>query len=274
MATASVKELLDAGTHFGHRTRRWNPKMAPFIFGERNGIYIIDLEKTVHCINKACKFVRTVVENGKDVLFVGTKKQAQGVVKESAERCNMPYVTQRWLGGMLTNFDTVRKSISRLHSIEKLEETGDDQFFTKKEVSSFRKEKDKLRINLTGIEKMRKLPGAIFVVDTLKENIAVLEGRKLGIPIIALLDTNSDPSQVDYPLPGNDDSARVILIMCKAISDAVLEAQDKYAKIQREEALKLREAQEEKSAVSEVDEAEIDKRLAIEEEELSKEEEI
>jgi small subunit ribosomal protein S2 len=268
----SVKELLEAGTHFGHRTRRWNPKMAPFIFGERNGIYIIDLEKTISCLNSATKFIRSVVENGKDVLFVGTKKQAQGVVKEAAERCNMPYVTQRWLGGMLTNFDTVRKSINRLHSIEKLEETGDDQFFTKKEVSSFRKEKDKLRINLEGIERMRRLPGAIFVVDTIKENIAVQEGRKLGIPIVALLDTNSNPTLIDYPLPGNDDSARVIAIICKVISDTVLEAQEKYAKVQREEALKNQKDAEEPTAM-EIDEAEIDKRLEIEEAELAKDDE-
>jgi small subunit ribosomal protein S2 len=197
MAIISMKQLLEAGVHFGHQTRRWNPKMAPYIFTERNGIYIIDLQKTVGKVEEAYNFVRDVVAQGKSVLFVGTKKQAQESIKEEAERCGMYFVQERWLGGMLTNFHTIQKRIDRLRELEKMEEDGTFEVLPKKEVSQLRAQKDKLQRFLGGIKDMKQLPGVIFVVDPRKERIAVAEGRRLGIPIVAIVDTNCDPVEVD-----------------------------------------------------------------------------
>jgi small subunit ribosomal protein S2 len=225
LATVTIKDLLECGVHFGHQTRRWNPKMAKFIFGDRNGIYIIDLEKTLLCLENACAFVENVVASGKDVLFVATKKQAQAIVKECAEKVDMPYTVNRWLGGMLTNFETVRKSISRMKEITEMEESGSFNVLTKKEFLSLLKERDKMKKNLEGIKDMRGVPGAIFVVDPHKEHIAIREARKLKIPIIALIDTNCDPDLIDFPVPGNDDALRSISIVANAVADAIQKAQ-------------------------------------------------
>jgi len=221
LSKVTIKDLLECGVHFGHQTRRWNPKMAKFIFGDRNGIYIIHLEKTLLCLENACKFVEDVVASGKDVLFVATKKQAQTIVKESAEKVDMPYAVNRWLGGMLTNFETVRKSILRMKEITEMEESGSFSVLTKKEFLSLLKERDKMKKNLEGIKDMRGVPGAVFVVDPHKEHIAIREARKLKIPIIALIDTNCDPDLIDYPIPGNDDALRSISIIANAIADTV-----------------------------------------------------
>jgi small subunit ribosomal protein S2 len=219
----TMKQLLEAGVHFGHQTRRWNPKMRRFIFGERNGIYIIDLEKTVDGIERAYSFIRDTVSRGGTILFVGTKKQAQQIVDDEAKRCGMPYVNQRWLGGMLTNFQTISKRLSRLRELEAMEATGAFDVLPKKEVLKLRTERERLEKNLSGIREMTKLPSAVWVVDTRKENIAVMEARKLNIPVIAPLDTNCDPDEVDYPLPGNDDAIRAIALLTRIVSDAVLE---------------------------------------------------
>jgi len=244
----ALKQLLEAGVHFGHQTRRWNPKMAPFIFGERNGIHIINLEKTAASLERALEFVKTLTEQGKTVLFVGTKKQAQSAIEEAAKRCGMPFVSQRWLGGMLTNFETVRKSVNRLESIERMGETGDYQFYTKKEIGSLMKEKAKLEKNLAGIRGMKSLPGAVFVVDTKKEEIAVKEANVLGIPVIALLDTNCDPDLVAYPIPGNDDAIRSIKLMVDLVSGSAGEGHaifDKaFAAKQAEDAAAAEQARE------------------------------
>lgn len=223
MAVISMKQLLEAGVHFGHQTRRWNPKMAKYIFTERNGIYIIDLQKTVRKIDEAYNFVRSIAEEGKSVLFVGTKKQAQESVKEQAEKAGMYYVNERWLGGMLTNFGTIRKSINRLKELEAMEEDGTFEVLTKKEVQMLRREKDKLERALGGIEEMDKLPGALFVIDPRKEHIAVAEARKLDIPIVAIVDTNCDPDEIDYVIPGNDDAIRAVKLLTECMADAVLE---------------------------------------------------
>jgi small subunit ribosomal protein S2 len=224
MALVSMKQLLEAGVHFGHQTRRWNPKMAPYIFTERNGIYIIDLQKTVKKIDEAYNFIKEVVSEGKSVLFVGTKKQAQDTIREEAERCGMFYVNVRWLGGMLTNFQTIRKRVDRLKEIEKMEETGHFELLPKKEVIKLQSEKEKLLRFLGGIKEMDQLPGAVFIVDTRKEHIAVCEARKLGIPIVGIVDTNCDPDEVDYIIPGNDDAIRAVRLLTSKIADAVLEA--------------------------------------------------
>jgi small subunit ribosomal protein S2 len=226
----TLKQLLEAGVHFGHQTRRWNPKMAKYIFGERNGIHIVNLEKTLAYLEKAVEFAKSVAQQGKDVLFVGTKKQAQVNVEEAAKRASMPYVNQRWLGGMLTNFETVRKSIRRLDNIDRMKETGDYQFYTKKEIGQLQKEKAKLEKNLIGVRLMKTLPGAVFVVDTKKEEIAVKEAKVLGIPVIALLDTNCDPDLVSYPIPGNDDAIRSIKLIVDTLANAVKEGRDMYLK--------------------------------------------
>lgn len=223
MAIISMKQLLEAGVHFGHQTRRWNPKMAPYIFTERNGIYIIDLQKTVGKVEEAYNFVRDVVAQGKSVLFVGTKKQAQESIKEEAERCGMYFVQERWLGGMLTNFHTIQKRIDRLRELEKMEEDGTFEVLPKKEVSQLRAQKDKLQRFLGGIKDMKQLPGVIFVVDPRKERIAVAEGRRLGIPIVAIVDTNCDPDEVDYIIPGNDDAIRAVKLLTSKIADASIE---------------------------------------------------
>jgi small subunit ribosomal protein S2 len=218
-----MKQLLEAGVHFGHQTRRWNPKMAEYIFTERNGIYIIDLQKTVKKVEEAYQFIKDVAAQGESVLFVGTKKQAQESIKEEAERCGMFYVNQRWLGGMLTNFKTIRERIERLHELERMREEGLYEVLPKKEVIKLNHEEEKLQKFLGGIKNMTKLPGALFVVDPRKEKIAVAEARKLGIPIVAIVDTNCDPDEVDYVIPGNDDAIRAVKLLAEKMADAVLE---------------------------------------------------
>lgn len=224
MAIVSMKQLLEAGVHFGHQTRRWNPKMAPYIFTERNGIYIIDLQKTVRKIEEAYNFVKDVVASGQTILFVGTKKQAQEAVSEEAKRCGMYFVNQRWLGGTLTNFQTIEKRIHRLHELQRMEEEGTFEVLPKKEVILLRHEMEKLEKFLGGIQFMKSLPGALFVIDPRKEKIAIAEARKLGIPIVAIVDTNCDPDEVDVIIPGNDDAIRAVKLLCATIADAVIEA--------------------------------------------------
>ena len=221
MAVVTMRELLDSGVHFGHQTRRWNPKMKRYIFTERNGIYIIDIQQSLGLIDQAYAFVKDTVARGGHILFVGTKKQAQEPIIEQAKRVGMPYVTERWLGGMLTNFNTVAKRIDRLKELEALE-VNQDQIRTKKELLIFRREKDKLKKNLDGIRNMSKLPSAIWVVDTKKEHLAVQEAHKLGIPVIAILDTNCDPDEVEYKIPGNDDAIRSVALLTRVIADAVV----------------------------------------------------
>jgi small subunit ribosomal protein S2 len=224
MAIVTMKQLLESGVHFGHQARRWNPKMKKFIFGERNGVYIIDLQKTIKQVNEVYHFVREAVEAGESVLFVGTKRQAQEVVREQAARCGMYYVTNRWLGGMLTNFETIRKSTRRLKKIEKMEEDGDFGTVIKKEINAILKEKAKLEKNLVGIKDMMEVPGVIFIIDTKKEGIAVAEAKKLGIPSVGIVDTNCDPDDVEIPIPGNDDAIRAIKLFTTIVADAVLDA--------------------------------------------------
>ncbi|SFO86241.1 SSU ribosomal protein S2P [Geodermatophilus dictyosporus] len=221
MAVVSMKQLLDSGVHFGHQTRRWNPKMKRFIFTERNGIYIIDLQQTLGYIDSAYEFVKQTVSHGGSILFVGTKRQAQEVVAEQAQRVGMPYVNQRWLGGMLTNFQTVHKRLQRLKELEDMEQTGVMAGLSKKEQLGLTREKAKLERSLGGIRDMQKVPSAIWIVDTKKEHIAVGEARKLGIPVVAILDTNCDPDEVDYKIPGNDDAIRAINVLTRVIADAV-----------------------------------------------------
>lgn len=225
MAIISMKQLLEAGVHFGHQTRRWNPKMARYIFTERNGIYIIDLQKTAKKVEEAYRFVRDLAAEGGKILFVGTKKQAQESIKEEAERCNMFYVNTRWLGGTLTNFSTIRKRIDRLHELEQMETDGTFDVLPKKEVILLRKEKERLEKFLGGIKEMKELPDAVFIVDPRKERIAIAEARKLKIPIVAIVDTNCDPDEVDYVIPGNDDAIRAVKLLASKIADAVLEGQ-------------------------------------------------
>ena len=223
MAVVSMKQLLEAGVHFGHQTRRWNPKMAQYIFTERNGIYIIDLQKTVRKIDEAYLFVRDLALEGKTMLFVGTKKQAQESIESEAKRCGMYYVNNRWLGGMLTNFRTIRTRIDRLNAIDAMEKNGQFDVLPKKEVIKLCAEREKLQKNLGGIREMRKLPGALFIVDPRKERIAVAEARALGIPIVAIVDTNCDPDEIDYVIPGNDDAIRAVKLIAGKLADAVLE---------------------------------------------------
>ena len=224
MSVISMKQLLEAGVHFGHQTRRWNPKMGRYIFTERNGIYIIDLQKTVHKVDEAYNFIRSVAENGQTILFVGTKKQAQDAIKEEAIRSGMYYVNERWLGGMLTNFKTIQKRIDYLRQLEKMEADGTFEVLPKKEVSKLRGEKEKLDRFLGGIKDMKKAPGALFIVDPRKERIAVAEARRLNIPIVAIVDTNCDPDEIDYVIPGNDDAIRAVKLLAGKMADAVLEA--------------------------------------------------
>ena len=223
MAVISMKQLLEAGVHFGHQTRRWNPKMAQYIFTERNGIYIIDLQKTVRKIDEAYMFVRDVAMEGKSILFVGTKKQAQESIEAEAKRCGMFYVNNRWLGGTLTNFRTIRTRIDRLNAIDAMEKNGQFDVLPKKEVIKLCAEREKLQKNLGGIREMRKLPCALFIVDPRKERIAVAEARALGIPIVAIVDTNCDPDEIDYVIPGNDDAIRAVKLIAGKLADAVLE---------------------------------------------------
>lgn len=220
MAVVTMRQLLDSGVHFGHQTRRWNPKMKRFIFTERNGIYIIDLQQTLTYIDRAYEFVKETVAHGGSILFVGTKKQAQEAIAEQALRVGMPFVNQRWLGGMLTNFSTVHKRLQRLKELESMEQTGGFQGLTKKEILMLTREKDKLERTLGGIRDMSKVPSAVWIVDTKKEHIAVGEARKLNIPVVAILDTNCDPDEVDYPIPGNDDAIRSAALLTKVVAEA------------------------------------------------------
>ena len=228
MAVVTMKSLLESGVHFGHQVRRWDPRMKKYIFAERNGIHIIDLQKTVIAIREAYDAIRRIVAEGKSILFVGTKKQAQTIIQKEAERCGMFYVNNRWLGGMLTNFSTIKKSLARLKKIEKMEVDGTFENLTKKEVATLQKEKIKLEKNLGGIKEMKDLPGAIFIIDTRKEVIAIKEARQLGIPIIAVVDTNCNPEGIDYPIPGNDDAIRAISLFTAIIANATLEANSEH----------------------------------------------
>ena len=223
MAVVAMKQLLEAGVHFGHQTRRWDPKMAEYIFQARGGIHIIDLQKTSKKLDEAYKFVKDEAEEGKTVLFVGTKKQAQDCIKEAAERCNMYYINQRWLGGMLTNFETIRTRVQRLKDLERMQEDGTFEVLPKKEVQLLKKEMEKLDKNLSGIKNMEDIPGVLFVVDPKKERIAVLEAHKLGIPVVGLVDTNCNPYDVDYAIPGNDDAIRAVKLIADVIANAVIE---------------------------------------------------
>ncbi|MBM9605405.1 30S ribosomal protein S2 [Desulfopila inferna] len=225
MANVSVKDMLQAGLHFGHQTRRWNPKMKPYIYGPRNGIYIINLDLTKRLFDKACSFVENEVANGGTVLFVGTKRQAQAIIKEEARRCGMYYVDHRWLGGMLTNFQTIKNSVDRLKAIESMQEDGSINRFPKKEILLMEKERIKLERNIGGIKDMRSLPSVIFVVDPRKESIGVSEARKLDIPVVAIADTNCDPDGIDYIIPGNDDAIRSIRLISNQMAEAVLRGQ-------------------------------------------------
>ena len=223
MSVISMKQLLEAGVHFGHQTRRWNPKMAKYIFTERNGIYIIDLQKTVKKVEEAYKFTKEVAETGKPILFVGTKKQAQDAIKDEAERCGMYFVNERWLGGMLTNHKTIKTRINKLRELETMEEESVFNVLPKKEVKKLRAEKEKLEKYLGGIKDMPELPGAMFVVDPRKENIAIQEAHRLGIPVVGIVDTNCDPEQLDFAIPGNDDAIRAVKLITGAMATAVIE---------------------------------------------------
>jgi small subunit ribosomal protein S2 len=235
--TELIKQLLEAGVHFGHQTKRWNPKMKKFIFGSRSGIYIIDLEKTQECINKARDYLLDITSKGEMVLFVGTKKQAQEVIQQEASRCGMYYVCERWLGGLLTNFTTIKKSIERLKDIEKMQQDGTFAKLTKKEVAGLQKESDKLMKNFSGIVAMERMPKAVFIVDTKKEDTAVKEARRLGIPIIALIDTNSNPDLVDYPIAGNDDATKSIRMVVSLMAEAIIEGRKKFLSYLSQEGL-------------------------------------
>ncbi len=265
MGVISMKQLLEAGVHFGHQTRRWNPKMGRYIFTERNGIYIIDLQKTVHKVEEAYNFIRSVSEEGKSVLFVGTKKQAQDSIKEEALRCDMFYVNERWLGGMLTNYHTIQKRIDYLRSLEKMEEDGTMQVLPKKEVSKLRGEKDKLERFLGGIKDMKKLPGALFVVDPRKERIAIAEARRLQIPIVAIVDTNCDPDEIDYVIPGNDDAIRAVKLLSSKMADAIIEGRQGEAMDAGEAQGEVAEQAAEQAAVGAVEKAQEEVKTASEE---------
>ena len=236
MSVVSMKQLLEAGVHFGHQTRRWNPKMAPYIFTERNGIYIIDLQKTVRKLEEAYMFIRELSANGQNVLFVGTKKQAQDSVREEAERAGAYFVNARWLGGMLTNFRTIRSRVARLNQLKTMAEDGTFDLMPKKEVVKLNHEIEKLEKFLGGIKEMNKLPGAMFIVDPRKEKIAVAEAKKLGIPVVAIVDTNCDPDDVDYVIPGNDDAIRAVKLIAATMANAVIEGRQGEAEAPAEEA--------------------------------------
>ena len=245
MSSVSMKQLLEAGVHFGHQTRRWNPKMAKYIFTERNGIYIIDLQKTVKMLDTAYDFVKEVSAEGGEILFVGTKKQAQEAIKDEAERCGMHFVNARWLGGMLTNFRTIKTRVARLEQLNKMKEDGTFDLLPKKEVVKLELEIEKLEKNIGGIKNMTELPKAMFVVDTRKEKIAVAEARNLGIPVVAIVDTNCDPDEVDYVIPGNDDAIRAVKLIAGAMADAVIEGrqgeQFEAAPVEAEETAEVEE---------------------------------
>lgn len=249
MVSVTMKELLEAGVHFGHQTKRWNPKMKEYIFGQRNGIYIIDLQKTIRIFKEAIQFIKSVAESGKEVLMVGTKKQAQDIIREFSLKCESSYVNQRWLGGLLTNFNVIRGSVERLIELEEMKEDGRWGLLSKKEQSKLEKVYRKLSKNLGGIKNMLELPGALFVIDSTKEEIAINEARKLNIPIVAVVDTNGDPENIDHPIPGNDDAVRSIELFTSKISEAIIES--KKERMERE----LQEAKKEEEAPAEIEQA-------------------
>jgi small subunit ribosomal protein S2 len=253
MSNVTMKELLEAGVHFGHETKRWDPKMKPFIFGARNGIYIIDLQKTVQLFKEAYQFVRDITSKGEYILFIGTKKQAQETIYEQATRCNMFYVNHRWLGGMLTNFQTIKRSIDRLNKLEAMKNEEIYNLLPKKEVLELEKERNRLEKSLGGIKNMDRLPGAMFIVDPKKEKIAVREARKIGIPSIGIVDTNCNPEDVDYIIPGNDDAIRAIQLFASKIADAAIEGRQLYEKqLQVEEVRKEKETVEQAEPTGEI----------------------
>ncbi len=266
MTTELIKRLLEAGVHFGHQSKRWNPKMSRFIFGKRSGIHIIDLEKTQECIGRATEFLKDLASTGNYILFVGTKKQAQDTLVQEAMRCGMPYVSRRWLGGLLTNFQTVQRSIKRLKELEGMRESGVFASLSKKEVSRLSKEIDKLRRNLGGVLEMDRFPAALFVVDSKKETTAVQEANNLSIPIIALIDTNSDPTEIQYPIPGNDDALKSIRLITSIVADAIFEGRKMYL-----EGKGLEEAIKEKELEETIEEAPV---VTIPEEYLTEEEKL
>jgi small subunit ribosomal protein S2 len=247
VVSVTMKELLEAGVHFGHQTKRWNPKMKEFIFGQRNGIYIIDLQKTIKIFKEALQFAKGVAEANRDILFVGTKKQAQDIVRESAGRCECSYVNQRWLGGLLTNFGVVRTSVEKLLELDEMREDGRWELLSKKEQSRMEKHYKKLSKNLGGIRRMTQLPGAMFVIDSAKEEIAIFEAQKLGIPIIAVVDTNGDPENINYPIPGNDDAVRAIELFSSKIAEAVTEGRKSLVEKELEAAKQAEKGGEEKA---------------------------
>lgn len=255
MVSDMMKQLLEAGVHFGHQTKRWNPKMAPFIFGQRNGIYIIDLEKTAARVEVACDFLRDMTSKGENALFVGTKKQAKDAIISESQRCGMFYVTERWLGGLLTNFATIRSSVKRMKEIEKMKEDGSFDLLSKKEKAALEKEWAKLQKNLAGVAEMAKLPSALVVIDPKKEETAAREAKKLGIAVVALIDTNSDPDNIDYPIPGNDDAIRSIKLVLSVLADSISEGRKKFmegrktqeAKAEAAEKPKVKEAPKKES---------------------------
>ena len=244
MSVISMKQLLEAGVHFGHQTRKWNPKMSKYIFNSRNDIHIINLEDTVVLVDKAYEYVREMASQGKTILFVGTKKQAQKAIEDEAKRCGMYYINSRWLGGTLTNFKTIRSRIDRLNKLNTMEKVGEFNLLPKKEVIKLKAERDKLEKNLGGIKEMTKLPDLLFVVDTKKEHIAVKEAKTLNIPIVALLDTNCDPEPIDYVIPGNDDAIRAVSLIAGAMANAVIEAKEGVAPVTEEEAVEATETNE------------------------------
>ncbi len=273
MAVVAMKQLLEAGVHFGHQTRRWDPKMAEYIFQARNGIHIIDLQKTSKKLDEAYKFVKEQSEEGKTILFVGTKKQAQECIKEAAQKCSMYYVDQRWLGGMLTNFDTIQGRIKRLRELETMAEDGTFEVLPKKEVIGLRKEMDKLEKNLGGIKEMNEIPGVLFVVDPKKEHIAVLEAHKLGIPVVGLVDTNCNPEEVDYAIPGNDDAIRAVKLIADCISNAVIEGrqgEDASVDSEMEEIANNEEAEKSIETVVAAEEAKEEAQEVVEEEKTTR----
>jgi small subunit ribosomal protein S2 len=277
LATELIKQLLEAGVHFGHQTKRWNPKMKHFIFGEKSGIYIIDLEKTQEFLNTARGFISEVAAQGKSILFVGTKKQAQEVIEEEAKRCNAFYINHRWLGGLLTNFQTIKKSIKRYKEIVQMEKDGIFESLTKKEIASLNKEREKLVKNLSGVIEMERLPGAIFIVDSKKEETAVLEAKRLNIPVVALIDTNCDPELIDYPVPGNDDAIKSIKLVTSFMAESILDGRKRYDEVKAVmKKIKDKDAEaeagvEDASLIAPEIEEEVIKKLAIDKEEAPKE---
>jgi small subunit ribosomal protein S2 len=250
LVSVTMKELLEAGVHFGHQTKRWNPKMKEYIFGQRNGIYIIDLQKTIRIFKDALQFVKSVVASGKEVLLVGTKKQAQDIIRDLSLKCESSYVNQRWLGGLLTNFSVIRGSVERLIELDEMKEDGRWGLFSKKEQSKMEKVYRKLSKNLGGIKNMLELPGALFVIDSIKEEIAIYEAQKLNIPIVAVVDTNGDPENIDHPIPGNDDAVRAIELFTSKISEAIIEGKKERMERELLEAKKEEEASEEEEGIT------------------------